>query len=82
MFTMKMSLLLNFVKLSLKGSAANFVMISHRGYEQLIPLYNNLKMMSLDQAKMIYCTMCTQSLAWFPISPILSGKGQLIFNRL
>ena len=50
-------------------------MISHRTCEQLIPFYNNLKIISLKQAEISYCRLCTQSLTWFPISPILSGKG-------
>ena len=75
MFTIKMSLSLNTVISSLK--AANFVMINHRACEQLILFYNNLKMISLEQAKLNYCKMCAQFLTWFLISLILSGKGPL-----
>ena len=51
MFTIKMSLSLNIVKLSL--IAANSVMINHSVCEQLIPFYNNLRIMSLEQAKQL-----------------------------
>ena len=50
MFTIKMSLTLNIVKLSLK--AARFCNgKAYMSSEQLIPSYNNLKIRSLDQAK-------------------------------
>ena len=58
MFTIKMSLSLNIVKLSSKGSKS-FVMISHRACEQVIPFYNNLKMISLEQGKQILQNMYT-----------------------
>ena len=58
MSAIKMSI--NIVKLSFKGS--KFVMINHRAYEQLIPFYNNLMMMSLEQAKTNYRKKCTQFL--------------------
>ena len=78
MFTIKMSLSLNMVKLSLKGS--NFLMINHRTCEQLIPIYNNLKIMSLERAKTNYCKMCTQFLTWLRISPFFLERGYYFSN--